>query len=190
MIGVSFNPANAGQPQAPGTAPGSPRPLVNPTATGTNISPLQSAIRTLSLRLPTALGPSPVAPGALLTSPGGTGFGGGALGPPPGQGMSGVPGQGPAGAPFDLLAFLHHLLGGGATDGGLPAVGQAPVPSVAFGGNPVGGANPALLPGSGGGDTAGFHNWLNQFHGLNPNAPSLGQPALPPGLMPGPGGPR
>lgn len=71
-FGVSFSPLDQGNLQGPG-GPGYPpggRPAV---------SPLQSAVRLLSLRIPRVVGAQALAPAALLNSPGGSLFGGGSL---------------------------------------------------------------------------------------------------------------
>ena len=79
---------------------------------GPDASPLQQAIKILSLRVPQNAGAGGIAPTALLTGPGAAGLGG-------------------LGGGMDLLAFLRRLLQPGAPRqpggmGGVPGMGSAP----------------------------------------------------------------
>lgn len=172
MFGLSFAPTDA--QGAAGTQNGS-RPVASQTGQ-TTVSPIQTAIRTLSLRLPNALGPTPIASALLLNSPGGAGF----RGATPGSGFSAPTGTGGQGlGPLDLM----QLFGLNGTSGAPAAFFGSPVtqaPSLTFGGDQP--AAPTLLnPVAPAQQAQGFQNFLGTERGLRSGAPapiglSLGGP--------------
>lgn len=93
----------------------------SPTAGGSG-SPIQDAIKVLSLRIPHITGPGGIAPPGLLNSAGGAGM--------------------PQGGAGGLEEFLRRLFGGQ----GIPGMGAAPPPNVipGVGGGP--GENPLPSP--------------------------------------------
>ena len=109
-FGINFVPGQEDQQRQPGGEP------------GPQVSPLQQAIRTLSLRLPRVGGAQALAPGALLNAPGGAGL----------AGMGGM----------TLEQLLMQLFGGGpaAAGGNAGAAG----PQGGIGGPPT----PRIIPGT------------------------------------------
>lgn len=119
-IGLSFAPGQNPNQQQPGSQDSA-------------ISPVQQAIKILSMRVPQNAGPGGITPNALLTGPGSAGLGA-------------------AGGGFDLMALLRRLLQPGGQSSAGPAdampmpgpAGQMPSPSVPL---------PHVTPGEGGGPT-------------------------------------
>lgn len=100
-IGQSFSPTDAAQQ--------------NQQQTG-QLTPVQQAIKILSLRIPHQGGASAITPNALLTAPGAAGL---------------------VGGPMDIMAILRRLLQPGGGVGPAPAgLSNAPVPNVTPGGPP------------------------------------------------------
>jgi len=113
-LGVSFSPAarDKAQPQGSG----------QPTEGGSQ-TPIQDAIRTLSLRIPKFRGPG-IAPQPLLGGPGMAGVMPGMAIP---GGVGGVAPGGP-GAPTGLFSILQQIFGQGAGSGaGVPLPNVIPV---------------------------------------------------------------
>lgn len=138
-FGLSFSPGAGGangQPQA-----------------GQKPSPVQTAIQTLSLRIPRVAGASAFTPQSLLTSPGGSALGGDPnsaallehlrrllFGGPSAPSMAG-PDQGPSqGQPSNPLQSLAAMFGG--------AQGQPAGPSGRGAPPPPGPPPPNVIPGS------------------------------------------
>lgn len=116
-IGLSFAPTAQNQAQ---------------TQNGGGLSPVQQAIKILSLRIPQNTGPSGISPNALLTGPGSAGLGS-------------------AGGGVDLLAFLRRLLQPGMQAGTL-AQGMNDNPMAPAMASGV--LLPHITPGSGAGPMA------------------------------------
>ena len=117
-------------------------------------TPIQQAIRILSLRIPRQVGARGLAPQPLLASPGAGGMG--------------------AGGGMDLLSLLRQLLqpgGAGAAAGG----GQAPLPM------PGAGPVPRITPGSGGGTMPGPGGGLDLSPRPGPGVPTMPGPGVGPG---------
>lgn len=118
--GLSFSPLNQNNPLGSSPYGGSPGPTS---------SPIQDAIKILSLRIPRAVGASGLAPMGLLNSPGSGGF-------PGGQ---------------SLESLLMRIFG---QQPGM-RVGSGPVASMPYGNNPgqptlpQGPSAPRIIPGSG-----------------------------------------
>jgi len=113
-------------------APGQDEMTQRQNGAGPSTSPIQEAIRVLSLRMPRVLGASSPAPAALLSGPGS-------------QGLGGHPGN-----PI-IEQLLRALLGGQTSGGpmdGLPG-GAMIAPPMMPGPGPMGGgmSGPPLIPG-------------------------------------------
>lgn len=105
-IGLSFAPGQRANPQQ-GPDQG-------------NLSPVQQAIKILSLRVPQNAGAGGITPNALLTGPGAAGLGA-------------------AGGGFDLMALLRQLFqqGPNAMGAGQAPLGAPPLPHVTPGQGPM-----------------------------------------------------
>lgn len=122
-FGVSFSPTGKNDQQQDG---------------GANATPIQDAIKVLSLKIPQFVGARGIAPEQLLGGPG----------------SAGLPGMG-GGLPGGLEDFLRRLFGqmGGGMGGGMAAPQGPPAPHIGIGGpirQPPGasaGAPPDTLPG-------------------------------------------
>lgn len=134
-------------------------------------TPIQDAIKVLSLRIPSFVGAQGVAPNALLQAPGASGMPGG----------MGVPGG--------LEEWLRRLLGGDMGQMGVP-MGPAPAPHIGAGGGQPVQRGGAVSDKAGGqtGDVGDISGRLTPRTGGIVNPPSI-QPSPSP-TMPSLGGRR
>lgn len=155
MIGLSFLPGNTQGASGQNPTQGAPQ------TTTENVSPIQTAIRTLSLRLPQMMsGSGGIAPQALLNSAGGLGL------------------HNLSGGGMDLQTLLQQLFGGQLGGGQPPTSGF--MPSVTPGGvpgmhTPLPGSSP-VFP-----QTSGAPIIQNPSPNANPNPAFGGSPS--PGIF-------
>ena len=189
LLGQSFQPGQAGFGGQQGESQGGPG--------GQATTPIQTAIKLLSLRLPRTVGQSPLAPAPLLNAPGAQGVGanGAALLQALFSGQLGRPAQWQGegqGGQADPMALLRMLFSGGggiampsASGAGLPHIipGEIQDPGVPRG---TGGIPDATMPadsgpwvdrsGSQGPPRTGTSNWLTQENMLNDRGVGIQDP--------------